>query len=171
MDPGTAAIIAAMITGACGIAAVIIAERRGYHKGAHDTAAEYRQMHEMAINRFASSLGQYIERPISGVGDDLEVRARAIVRIRDDYRRNLTSLSDALNSELDDLANLVAELRAGNRDVLPEIQRTLAVLKEMWPTKTITISVATQRILAELGLAEMPRQEAPPAQRPPPLTA
>jgi 2-oxoglutarate dehydrogenase E2 component (dihydrolipoamide succinyltransferase) len=83
--------------------------------------------------------------------------ARAILAVRDGFRASLDGVRAAMNAEMDAMAT---ELGAAAPDAA-KIKGLLESLKQSWPEKEKNIQAATQRLLADLGLAQAPAAPKP----------
>lgn len=83
--------------------------------------------------------------------------ARAILAVRDGFRASLDGVRAAMDSEMDAMA---AELGAAAPNAA-KIKELLDSLKQSWPEKEKNIQSATQRLLADLGLAQAPAAPKP----------
>ena len=85
--------------------------------------------------------------------------ARAILAVRDGFRASLDGVRASMDSEMDAMA---AELGAAAPNAA-KVKELLDSLKQTWPDKEKNIQAATQRLLADLGLAQPPAAPKPAA--------
>jgi hypothetical protein len=85
--------------------------------------------------------------------DNLRVYARSIVKVRDDLRGSLLSLSSQLNSDLDRLSMLLDQYEKDrNETVAHDMTVNIRVLHETWPSRQARIDSAVRRLMVDLGL-------------------
>lgn len=90
--------------------------------------------------------------------------ARAILAMRDGFRASLDGVRAAMDSEMDAMATELG----GATPNAAKIKELLDALKQSWPDKEKNLQAATQKLLADLGLAPAP---AKPAAVPAPAAA
>ena len=93
--------------------------------------------------------------------------ARAILAMRDGFRASLDGVRAAMDSEMDAMASELG----GATPNAAKIKELLDALKQGWPEKEKALQAATQRVLADLGLAAAPKPAAAPAPAPAPAPA
>jgi len=79
--------------------------------------------------------------------------------VRDGFRASLDGVRASMDSEMDAMA---AELGAAAPNAA-KVKELLDSLKQSWPDKEKNIQTATQRLLADLGLAQPPAAPKPAA--------
>jgi hypothetical protein len=125
----------------------------GYLFGVTDERARFEQTVRAAPEEYVRLLREQIESGGHGEPLDTRVHARSIVRVRDDLRGSLSNLAKHLNSEMDRLAKLLAKYEQNPSPALErEIQVTIRVLRQTWPSKETLITYELRKILSELGL-------------------
>lgn len=118
-----------------------------------DTVESYKRQLEAAQSRFTNSLGGLIDeaskeaRRTEGPSQ-LIPAAKALVSARNGFRTSLESVSQRLDSEIDQLER---ELSA-NQPNQARIAGLVEVLKRKWPAKKEEIDLAVRKIITELGL-------------------
>jgi len=120
------------------------------------------EMLDAAPRNYVSELDKLISQAIAEGPDKAVLNARAIVKVRNDLRNNLVTISAKLNSEIDRLAEQLGEL--GPRPLGPSVPgekpfissgaawETIQVLQKVWPAKKREIEDAIRQILTEVGL-------------------
>jgi hypothetical protein len=138
----------------------------GYFFGFNRAEAENEFRVRSAALDYATQLRDAImraERSLNsgpGVTDgNVRVYGRSILKIRDDLRDSLKSLSDQLNSELDKLSSLIdqyektsTEDTAARGALGHDITVTIRVLYETWPSRQLKIDSAVRKVMIDLGL-------------------
>jgi hypothetical protein len=79
--------------------------------------------------------------------------------MRDGFRASLDGARASMDSEMDALA---AELGTPAPNA-GKVKELLDALKQMWPEKEKNMQAATQKLLADLGLAQTPAASKPAA--------
>jgi len=97
--------------------------------------------------------------PVTDDGAKALDSARAILAVRDGFRASLDGVRASMDSEMDAMA---AELGAAAPSA-GKVKELLDSLKQSWPDKEKNIQAATQRLLADLGLAQPPCAPKPAA--------
>ena len=97
--------------------------------------------------------------PVTDDGAKTLDSARAILAVRDGFRASLDGVRASMDSEMDAMA---AELGAAAPNAA-KVKELLDSLKQSWPDKEKNIQAATQRLLADLGLAQPPAAPKPAA--------
>ena len=97
--------------------------------------------------------------PVTDDGAKTLDSARAILAVRDGFRASLDGVRASMDSEMDAMA---AELGAAAPNAA-KVKELLDSLKQTWPDKEKNIQAATQRLLADLGLAQPPAAPKPAA--------
>ena len=97
--------------------------------------------------------------PVTDDGAKTLDSARAILAVRDGFRASLDGVRASMDSEMDAMA---AELGAAAPNAA-KLKELLDSLKQSWPDKEKNIQAATQRLLADLGLAQPPAAPKPAA--------
>ena len=97
--------------------------------------------------------------PVTDDGAKTLDSARAILAVRDGFRASLDGVRASMDSEMDAMA---AELGAAAPNA-GKVKELLDSLKQSWPDKEKNIQAATQRLLADLGLAQPPAAPKPAA--------
>ena len=97
--------------------------------------------------------------PVTDDGAKTFDSARAILAVRDGFRASLDGVRASMDSEMDAMA---AELGAAAPNAA-KVKELLDSLKQSWPDKEKNIQTATQRLLADLGLAQPPAAPKPAA--------
>ena len=97
--------------------------------------------------------------PVTDDGAKALDSARAILAVRDGFRASLDGVRASMDSEMDAMA---AELGAAAPNA-GKVKELLDSLKQSWPDKEKNIQAATQRLLADLGLAQPPAAPKPAA--------
>jgi len=97
--------------------------------------------------------------PVTDDGAKTLDSARAILAVRDGFRASLDGVRASMDSEMDAMA---AELGAAAPNAA-KVKELLDSLKQSWPDKEKNIQTATQRLLADLGLAQPPAAPKPAA--------
>jgi len=130
----------------------------GMNIGAGWKDDEYKQQYSSAPAVYTSHIGDQIIKPVPDATDidDLLVRSKSIISIRDDLRSTLTGMGKLLNSDIDTLTKRVKELEEicslGDGCNGKEVEQTLKILQEKWPSKVSQVDVEIRKLLAELGL-------------------
>lgn len=86
--------------------------------------------------------------------DELVIRARAIVSLRNQMRDTLTNIQRHLNSDIDRLEILI---KSGDKEAVKktkEIRDVIGVLNRTWLAKAEMIEIEMRKLLAELGMFE-----------------
>ena len=125
----------------------------------------YRKRVDAAPTKFTARLTELIDKAVEEGPSHARVNARAILAMRDSFRRYSISLSELLNSEMDVLAaqlnNGVVHrpmvVRAEQRDAKEnlsneELYETITVLQKAWRGKKDELDVTIRQLLALLGL-------------------
>ena len=114
----------------------------------------------------APAAGQPAAAPAPAADDSAKTldSARALLAMRDGFRASLDGVRGAMDSEMDAMAT---ELGAATPNAA-KIKELLDTLKQNWPDKEKNLQAATQKLLADLGLAPAP---AKPAAAPAPAAA
>lgn len=125
----------------------------------------YRKRVDAAPSMFTARLTELIEKAVKEGSKHARVNARAILAMRDSFRRYSISLSELMNSEMDVLAaqlnNGVVHrpmvVRAEQRDINDnlsneELYETITVLQKAWRGKKDELDVTIRQLLALLGL-------------------
>lgn len=124
---------------------------------------QYRRKVRGAPRRYVHRLGEMIDKAYTEGPDNAVVHGRAIVATRDTLRDSLETAADKLNSQIDELAENVGMLvrrgesyqRSSNSSPSNEAAwKTIRVLKEYWPTKSVQIEYAIKKLLVELDVQE-----------------
>ena len=97
--------------------------------------------------------------PVTDDGAKTLDSARAILAVRDGFRASVDGVRASMDSEMDAMA---AELGAAAPNAA-KVKELLDSLKQSWPDKEKNIQAATQRLLADLGLAQPPAAPKPAA--------
>ncbi len=115
----------------------------------------------------APAAGQPAAAPAPAADDSAKLldSARAILAMRDGFRASLDGVRGAMDSEMDAMAT---ELGAAAPNAA-KIKELLDALKQGWPDKEKNLQAATQKLLADLGLAPAPAPK--PAAAPAPAAA
>lgn len=144
---------ATVLTLVLGIAGSLIA---GYLMGWRWTERRYKRKHEPAALVFHRKLGKVIEEAERTRGRNALIKARAIVELRDSYRKSLTVISQHLNGQIDSLGRVLEALvrDPGNAAIADEVGMIVRVLGTTWPEKEAIIEVELRKLLAEEGLVE-----------------
>ena len=120
---------------------------------AQQKVESFRRQVDAAQTRFTNILGTLIDEASNEARrtegpSHLIPAAKALVSARDGFRLSLESVSQRLNSEIDQLAR---ELSTPRPD-LAKVTEIVDVLKRRWPAKKEEIDVAVRKIITELGL-------------------
>jgi hypothetical protein len=120
----------------------------------------YKQESRPPVLDFHERLGKQIEPvPVSDT-DEVEIRARAVDSLAQDYRETLSNLQRLLNSELEKLGAQVRDLEGslrppvnqqGVRRYRGDLEKTLAVLRATWPDKQVKIEVELKKLRVQQG--------------------
>jgi len=122
------------------------------------TRAYYRQrykaVYEAAAKKYCKFLGRQIRKAAKVDDGKVEVQARSIVAVRDDLRKRLVTLSDLLNSEIDELQRDLTLLKENPDDLerRQAVKNTVEVLNQKWPSKSMLIETEIRKLLTELGM-------------------
>jgi hypothetical protein len=114
------------------------------------------QRGEAAPVEFHKRLGAQIEL----ASPNIEVQARSIVTLRNEYRGTLSNLQNLLGSEIDTLsldadALKAAQTPAARQAALDQMQTTLDVLRRSWPDRAAAIDVEMRKLYAEVNLRQI----------------
>jgi len=125
----------------------------------------YRKRVDAAPTKFTARLTELIDRAVEEGPRNARVNARAILAMRNGFRRVSISISELLNSEMDVLAaqlnNGVVHrpilVRAEQRDVNEhlsdaELFETIKVLQRAWRGKKDELDATIRQLLTLLGL-------------------
>lgn len=113
------------------------------------------------VVEFHEKLGAQIERVSPPGTSEVDIQARAIVNLRDEYRETLSNLQKLLNSEIDRLSAQLRDLEglksspANQQKVRKDIEQTLEVLRRVWPDKAARIEVELRKLRAEQNQREI----------------
>ena len=126
--------------------------------------AKAKKVMEAAPSKYAAELDALIQNGVTQGRTEAITNARAIVKVRNDLRSSLISISSQLNSEIDILAAQIRELEGNaqvpfiqpqraRRGLAPEdaVYTTIQVLAKEWPAKKTQIEVEMRKLLTELG--------------------
>jgi hypothetical protein len=155
MHPGYVALIAAIVTGAVGVVAVMVAVRiaraRAIVAGREQATEFYRRWHEVAIHTFILRLENLIVEPYDT--DFVHVRAQAIVDFSDSIQMPLMSLSSALDLHASRLKATLAGVAQRPDDPMlkAELGHVIERLRETWPSRRHALAVALREFLPRLG--------------------
>jgi hypothetical protein len=103
---------------------------------------------------FHKRLGAHIERPFASGTSEVDVQARSISTLADEFRDALEKIRGLLNSDIDRLMAQTRDLQglAGNPEqqesVRASIEQTLLVLRRTWPDKQARIEVELRKLEA-----------------------
>lgn len=125
----------------------------------------YRKRVDAAPTKFTARLTELIDRAVEEGPEHARVNARAILAMRDSFRRFSISISELLNSEMDVLAAQLNNgvvyrpivVRAEQQDAKEhpsdaELFDTIKVLQKAWRGKKDELDVTIRQLLALLGL-------------------
>jgi hypothetical protein len=136
-------------------------------------ANRMRKQSEDAASKYGKDLGKLVMaagappavpaagQPAAATDDGAKLidSARAILAMRDGFRASLDGVRASMNSEMDALA---AELGAPAPNA-GKVKELLDGLKQNWPEKEMNMQASTQKLLADLGLAQTPAAPKPAA--------
>jgi hypothetical protein len=129
-------------------------------RGWRPSRRTYEEIREHDVVDFHRRLGAHIADTPSPGTTEVEVRARTIVSLRDEYLETLIALQNSLNS---DITILSAQLRdldglsrapARQQRIRAAIEQTLEVLRKKWPDKEASISALVRKLRTEAGQKE-----------------
>lgn len=131
----------------------------GYAFGKLQSARKQQKRLNDAPRKYVEHLDRLIRQAIDAGGDDAVVRARAIVSARDSMRRSLSSISEYLNTEIDQLSEQVGiserqkQSQRFPKQLEPKgIFETIRVLQSVWPSRKALIEIEVRKLIAELGI-------------------
>lgn len=137
-------------------------EQRGrteHERRIQELKDKYTAAHEATVKTFSNRLGKTIyagEKVVIGAPapSDIEVAARTIVATRNDLRSGITTISQFLNSDIDQLDKDVANLKKEPKSKVYQenVKKTIRVLAGKWPGKAEKIDAESRKLLAEMGL-------------------
>ena len=133
---------------------------KGVEVGYKEAQSKYIKQVKSAPEVYVEELERIITIAISGESPDIIADARAVVSVRDDLRRSLTSIASSLNSQIDRLSTEVKkaeeQVKLGEAVYTRDIERTIDVIGKKWPSKKAQIEVEVRKLIAELGLEKIP---------------
>ncbi len=120
-------------------------------------------MLDAAPRNYVAELDKLITQAVAEGKDKAVLNARAIVKVRNDLRNSLVTISTKLNSEIDRLAVQLGEIvPVAQGPSVPAAEKptvsaaaaweTIQVLQKVWPAKKKEIEDAIRQILTEIGL-------------------
>ena len=135
------------------------------------SALRLRKLSDEAAKKYGAELGKLIMAASTPAPADDGAKAidsaRALLALRDGFRASLDGVRTSMDSEMDALA---AELGNATPNAA-KIRELLDSLKNNWPEKEKNLQAATQKLLADLGLAQVPAAPKPAATPAPAVAA
>jgi hypothetical protein len=119
----------------------------------------YAQKLEAAPGTYTKKLGEKIRsarRAVPSRTREVEVSARAIVTLRNQFARHLGGISELLDSEIDGMESILQEVELSELDEQGASQLVvlIQVLNEVWDAKADQLQTELRRIMADLGLLQ-----------------
>jgi hypothetical protein len=153
MDPITALVVSV----SAGLIVVSITGAVAYFRGKRKGEEEYEKQCLSHIAQFSQLLDKKIKDAAKAVKldnrEDVIVKAKAIVKVRNDLKEDLDDLRSLLNSTIDELEALV---KSNDNAVLNEnsnqIRVLVQVLHESWDAKAPQIETRLRSLMAKLGV-------------------
>ena len=127
----------------------------GREQGEKEAQQLFQQRLEAAPILYTQKLDELIVGGLKEGENEAQVNARAIVRTRDNLRGSSETIASSLNGEIDQLAQ---ELQSTASE--EELRQTIKVLAKVWPSKKLQIQIEIRKVIAELGLEVVHKQDA-----------
>ncbi len=149
MEPITLTIIG-------GLVVVVISGTASYAFGKFRGKEEFQKTCEANIIEYSKMLQKIIGEANKAAKSDFEIfvrKAQAIVAQRDDFKNDLDDMSNLLNSDIDELAELTSiKDEKDLREAETKMRRLVSVIHDKWPGKGPLIASKMRALLAKWGI-------------------
>jgi len=135
------------------VAVVFLTGALGYQLGAQEQRVLYEKRVKAAPERYLEKLDELLNQAVNSEGGEQVAKARSMLIVRDLLRNDALGIARNLNSEFEDLAQLVKEYEdAPSQELEGRIRRMLKILTDTWSSKKIPIEEYLRRLINSLGL-------------------